>query len=118
VSVEHVGAEPAVAEGDRAHGVAVVGVAQCQVAGAGCHALVGPVLERDLQRLFDGGGAIGGEQEVRLGDRHLRRQRLGQLDRGPVAVAEQRRVRDAVELLANGLVELGHPVAEGRDPQR
>ena len=36
------------------------------------HALVGPVLEGDLQRLFDRGGAVGREQEVRPVDRHDR----------------------------------------------
>ncbi len=98
--------------------VAVVRAAEREVAGAAGDALVGPVLEGDLERLLDGGGAVGGEQEVRLVDRHPRRQRLGQLDDGPVAVAEQGRVGDPVELLAGGLVELGHPVAEGGDPQR
>ena len=45
-------------------------------------------------------------------------QRLGQLDHDPVAVAEHRRVGDLVELVADRLVELGHPVAERGDPQR
>ena len=51
-------------------------------------------------------------------DRHHAGQRLGQLDHDAVAVAEQGRVRDAVELVAEGVVELGHAVAERRDPQR
>ena len=45
-------------------------------------------------------------------------QRLGQLDHDPVAVAEQGGVGDPVELVADGLVELGHAVAEGGDPER
>ena len=51
-------------------------------------------------------------------DRHDRRQRLGQLDHDPVAVAQHGRVGDPVELVPQGLVELGHPVAEGVHPQR
>ena len=45
-------------------------------------------------------------------------ERLGQLDHDAVAVAEHRRVRDAVELRPERVVELGDPVAERRHPQR
>ena len=79
---------------------------------------VHPVLERDLQRLLDRGGAVGREEEVRVVDGHDPRQRLGQLDHDDVAVAEHGGVRAAVELLADGVVELGDAVAEGVDPQR
>ena len=79
---------------------------------------VRPVLERDLQRLLDRGGAVGREEEVRVVDRHDARQRLGQLDHDAVAVAEHRGVRAAVELVAEGVVELGDAVAERVDPQR
>ena len=51
-------------------------------------------------------------------DGHDGGQRLGQLGDHHVAVAEQRGVGDPVELVAHGLVQLGHPVAEGGDPQR
>ena len=61
-------------------------------------AAVRPVLERDLQRLLDRGGAVGREEEVRVVDGHDARQRLGQLDDDAVAVAEHGRVRAAVEL--------------------
>ena len=65
--IEDVGAEPAGAEGDRAHGVAVVGA--CPSARYRVRvgdALVGPELERDLERLLHRGRAVGGEQEVRF----------------------------------------------------
>ena len=81
-------------------------------------ATVHPVLEGDLQRLLDGRRAVGREQEVRRVDRHERRQRFAQLDDDPVAVAEHGRVRTAVELLADGVVELGHAVTERVHPQR
>ncbi len=91
--------------------------ARGQVAGASGHAEVGPVLEGDLERLLDRRRAVGGEQEVRVVDRHHLGQRLGQLDHDAVAVAEQGGVGDPVDLGAEGGVELGHPVAERRDPQ-
>ena len=96
----------------------MVRAAEGEVAIAAGDALVRPVLERDLEGLLDGGGAVGREQEVRPVDGHDRGERLGQLDHGAVAVAEHRGVGDAVELVAERLVELGHPVAERRDPQR
>ena len=55
---------------------------------------------------------------MRVVDGHDRGQGLGQLDHDAVAVAEHRRVRHAVELVAERVVELGHAVAERRDPQR
>ena len=45
-------------------------------------------------------------------------ERLGELDDDPVAVAEHRRVRAAVELVAERVVELGDAVTERVDPQR
>ena len=54
---------------ERPDGVAVVGAAEGQVAVAPGDALVRPVLERDLQRLLDGRGAVAGEEEVGLVDR-------------------------------------------------
>ena len=79
---------------------------------------VHPVLERDLQRLLDRRRAVGRVEEVRVVDRDDARQRLGQLDDDAVAVAEHRRVRAAVELLADRVVELGDAVAERVDPER
>jgi hypothetical protein len=115
--VEDLGAEPAGAKREPAHRVAVVRAAEREVGRASVDASVHPVLERDLQRLLDGGGAVRREQEMRSVDGYDPRQRLGQLDRGAVAVAEHRRVRDPVELVAHRLVELGHAVAERGDPQ-
>ena len=116
--VEDLGAEPAGAEREPTHRVAVVGAAEREVRRASVDTPVHPVLERDLQRLLDGGGAVRREQEVRSVDRHDARQGLGQLDRGAVPVAEHRRVRDPVELVTHRLVELGHAVAERGDPER
>ena len=116
--VEDVGAEPAVAEGQGAHGVAVVGAAEGEEAVALRPADVDPVLERDLEGLLDGRRPVAGEQEPGVVDRHHRGQGLGQLDHHPVAVAEQRGVGHPVELVADGLVQLGDAVAEGVHPQR
>ncbi len=116
--VEHVGAEAAVAHRERADGVAVVGAAEREVGRAAGDPLVGPVLEGDLEGLLDGRGAVRGEQEAGVVDRHPRGERLGQLDGRHVAVAEERRVGDPVELVTDGLVELGDVVAERGDPQR
>ncbi len=116
--VEHLGAEPARAQGEPADRVAVVRAAEREVRRAPLHAPVHPVLEGDLQRLLDGGGAVRREQEMRSVDGHDLRQGLAQLDRGAVAVAEHRRVRHPVELVTRRLIELGHAVAERRDPER
>ena len=96
----------------------IVIVAEGEVPGASAHAFVHPVLERDLQCLLDRSRAVGREQEVRLVDRHDRREVLRELDDHAVAVAEHRRMGDAVDLLAQRRVELGVVVAEGRDPDR
>ena len=113
-----VGAEAAVADRERADGVAVVRAAEREELRAPGDAAVGPVLERDLQRLLDRGRAVGREEEVRVVDRHDARQRLGQLDDHDVAVAEHGGVRAALELGAHRVVELGHVVAERVDPER
>ena len=55
---------------------------------------------------------------MRVVDGHDARERLGELDHDAVAVAEHGGVRAAVELRAQGVVELGHAVTEGVDPQR
>ena len=116
--VEHVGAEAPGPEADAPDRVAVVRAAEGEVGGAARHAPVRPVLERDLQGLLDRRGPVGREEEVRAVHRNDPGERLGQFHRHAVAVAEQRAVRDAVELVTGRRVELGHPVAERRDPER
>jgi len=88
--VEDVGPEAAVTQGEPTDSVAVIGATERQVAGATGDPLVRPVLEGDLQRLLDSRCAVGGEEEVRLIDRHDLSQRLGQRDHDAVAVAEHR----------------------------
>ena len=68
--VEHGAEHAAVAERERADGVAVVGVAEGEEPRAPLDAPVDPVLEGDLQRLLDGDRPVGGEQEVGRVDRH------------------------------------------------
>ena len=116
--VEEVGAEAGVAHRERAQGVAVVRTTEGEELRTALDPAVRPVLEGDLQRLLDRGGAVGREEEVRVVDRYDARERLGQLDHHHVAVAEHGRVRAAVELRAHRVVELGHVVAERVDPQR
>ena len=115
--IEDVGAEPAVADRQRADRVAVVRAAEREE-GRARRAEVGPVLPRDLQRLLDRGRAVGRVEEVRVLDRDDARERFGQLDDGAVAVAEHRRVRAEVELTADRVVELGNAVTERRHPER
>ena len=76
------------------------------------------MLERDLQRLLDRRRAVGRVEEVRLVDGHDAGERFRQLDDRAVAVAEHRRVRAELELLADRVVELGDAVAERVDPER
>ena len=108
----------AVAERERPDRVAVVGVTQRQETRFLLDADVAPVLQSALQRLLDRRGAVGGEQEVGIVQRHYPRQRLAQFDHGPVAVAEHGRVGDLAELVGQSRVELGHAVAECRHPER
>ena len=116
--VEQVGAEAAVAHRQRPDRVAVVGLAESQIGGAVGDAEVVPVLEGDLDGLLHRGGAVGGEQEVRLGHRHYFSQGLGQRDGRGVAVAKQRGVAYPVELVAGGPVQLAVGVAQRGHPQR
>ena len=116
--VEDVGAEAAVAEGQGADGVAVVGPAEGEEPAALGAADVDPVLERDLEGLLHRRRPVAREQETGVVDRDDRGQGLGQLDHHPVAVAEHGRVGHPVELVADGLVELGDVVAEGVHPER
>jgi hypothetical protein len=116
--VEQVGAEAAGTHRQRPDRVTVVGVAEGKVPGAAGDAEVGPVLEGDLERLLHRRGAVRGEQQVWPVHGHHAGQRLGELDDHAVAVAEQRRMRHPVDLAPQRLVELRHPMAEGRDPER
>ncbi len=75
------------------------------------------MLEGDLEGLLHGGGAVAGEQQVGVVHGHHRGQRLRQLHHHPVPVAEERGVGDPAELGPDGVVQLGHPVPEGRHPQ-
>ncbi len=116
--VEHVGAEPVVADRERADRVAVVSAAEREEGRAPGHAEVVPVLDRDLQRLLDRRRAVARVEEVGIVDGHDAGQRLRELDHDAVAVAEHRRVRAERELAHDRVVELGHVVPEGRDPER
>ena len=115
--IEDVGAEAVVADRERADRVAVVRAAEREERAAR-RAEVRPVLERDLQRLLDRGRAVGGVEEVRVVDRARPGQRFRELDHRAVAVAEHRRVRAELELLADRVVELGDAMAERVHPQR
>jgi hypothetical protein len=115
---EEVRAEAPVPDRHGADGVAVIGAAECEEAGAARLAAVGPVLKGHLDRLLERAGAVGGEHHVRARDRRHARQLLGQLHDDPAAVAQHRAVRDPSQLLQQGRVELGDTVAEGVDPER
>ncbi len=77
-------------------GVAVIAVAEGEIGRAALLAFVGPVLERDLQRLLDRGGAVRCEQCMCSIHRHDPSQRFGELDDDAIAIAEHGRVSDAV----------------------
>ena len=78
--IEQIGTESAGPERQRADGVSVVGVAQGEIPVPIGIAPVAPVLEGDLECLFDRGRAVGSEKENGVLDRHLVRQRLRQFD--------------------------------------
>ena len=59
-----------IADGHGAEGVAVVGILEIREALAFGAADVVPVLEGNLQRGFDGAGAIGREEHVAVGGGH------------------------------------------------
>src|SRR5690606_8986352 len=82
------------------------------------YALIRPILKRDLERLLDGRCAVRCEEEMCTVDRDDLRKRLRELDDDSVAVAEQRRMRAAIELLANRGVQFRYAVTERREPQR
>ena len=60
-----IGAEPTIANRKRAHRIAVVRPSKRQVPLPARHALVGPILERDLDCLFNSRSTVGSEQQVR-----------------------------------------------------
>ena len=116
--VEDARAEVAATEGERADGVAVIRTAEAEERGLALHALVDPVLEGDLQGLFNRARAVGRVEEVRLVDGHNLGQRLGELHHDGVAVAQHGGVRAALELRDERVVEFGDPMAERRHPER
>ena len=106
------------AGGDGAERVAVVAVAQTDDARAARLAAQLRVAQRELDRHLAGARAALREEGAReAGGRRLQ-QRIGEGDRGGVREAEERRVRDAVELLAHGGVDLRPAVAVDVDPER
>ncbi len=115
--VEHVGAESPVSHRERTDGVPVVRAAEGEERRAARDPQVHPVLERDLQCLLHRAGAVGCEEEVRLVDGDAARERLGELDHDPIAVAEHRRVRATVELLAEGGIELRNAMPDRVHPE-
>ena len=116
--IEDVGAEPVVADRQRADRVAVVRAAEGEERRAARHAAVHPVLERDLERLLDRRRAVARIEEVWPVNRHHTCEGLGKLDDDAIAVAEHRGVRAALQLLFDRVVELRYVVTERRDPQR
>src|SRR5437868_323157 len=71
------------------------------------------------QRLDDHGGqAVVGEEYTRQSRRRQRDQPMSQLDRRHVADAEKGRMRDTVELLPNGVIELRHTMTVDVAPER
>ena len=78
-----------------------------------------PVLVRDAQRRFDSGRTVIGIKNA--AERVLREKidnRARQLDRGRIRITEKRSVRDAIELLANGRVNVRMIVAVDVCPDR
>ena len=108
----------AVPRAHRADGVAVIRAAerqeQCPFRFTALHAR----LEDHLQRRFHGGGTVVGKEDlvVRKAGRfdQFRSQRRSDV----VGQAEKRAVREPVELLADGLVDLGPPMAVQIGPDR
>ena len=76
------------------------------------------VLERDAERGLDRGRAGVGVEDAREPGRRDLDERVRQLDRGHAAEAEQRRVRDALELRAQRGVERRVAVAVHVAPER
>ena len=108
------------ADRDRADRVAVVGVLEADERGPPhvLAAAVLPVLERHLQRDLDGGRArVRVEDAAEPGGRDLDQPR-GELGGAGVGEAEHRRVGDAVELVADRLVDQRVAVAVDVAPQR
>ena len=108
------------ADRDGPHGVPVVGVAQADVRGAlgRLAALLLPVLEGHLERDLGRrrpGVRVEDPVESRRRDLDQPRRELGG---GAVGEAQHRRVGDAVELVADRLVDPGVPVAVDVAPER
>jgi hypothetical protein len=106
------------ADADRADGIAVVRVPQRDEFRPAIGAAVVPVLIRHLHRDLDGRGAAVGIEHPRQARRCDTDQPPGQFDRSGLAQAQQRAVRDAVELLADRPVDGAGAVAVHIAPQR
>jgi hypothetical protein len=90
------------ADGDRADGVAVVGLPQGDDAALARAAPVRPVLKRDFQRDLDGRRAAVRVEDLAEAGRGDLEQTFGELVGRNRGQAEQGRVGDAVELCADG----------------
>ena len=98
--------------------VAVVRVAEADVGAALRLALLLEVLERHLERdLRRGRAGVRVEDAIKAGRRDLD-QAIGQLGGQRVGEPQHRRVRDAVELIADRLVDAGMPVSVHVAPER
>ena len=107
-----------VADADRAQRVAVVRLGERDEARAPRLAAQLPVLERQLERDLDRGGAGVGVEDARQRRRRQLDQPLGQHRRRHVGEAEHGGVRDPVALRLERLVELALAVAVHVAPQR
>ncbi len=103
---------------DRSERVAVICVLEADEPGPLAFAALRPPLEGHLEGdLHRGRTAVGIEHAAQRPGRQ-RHQLLGQLDRRRVGEAEQRRVGDAIELVADGGIDGGVPMAVDVAPQR
>src|SRR5690606_30218845 len=105
------------ADGDRAERVAVIGVLEVDEAPLLGAAGELPVLEGELEGDLHRGGAVVGVEDALEAGRGELGQPGGELGGGGVGQAEQGGVGEAVELVADGLVDLGAVVAVDGDPE-
>ena len=108
----------ALPDGHRPEGVAMVGAFHRDDPALGVLADELPVLERKLQRDLDGVAAVVGVEATRQGAVREPREIGGELGRHRMVEAEQRHVRDLVELLTEGVIQVGVVVAMDVRPDR
>ena len=111
-----VGEQRHVAHRHRCHGFAVVAVAQGDEAFLARLAAVDPVVMAHLQRHLDAGRTVVGVEHLVQPGRGDLHQALGQLHRRRMGEAGEHYVFQAVELLADALVDARIAVAEHVDP--